>query len=358
MNKLYAKYLEKLTKNDSHSTDALHILNQEEQQKIKRIYRIAIFQSALLGALGVIFYFLPIQLFPTLFPKTMIHNLFGFSFQLEYGQIIWGLILMVLEIHFLVIVTLKAVNELANITGFHSTSKINDKTDFLLKLGLDAKELGLDKYGIDPYQDVNKNILFLFNAILKLKGFVANKLLQYLVKRLLGRYAIRYFIDYVGVPIYMFLNAYSTYLILNKTTICIMGSNIINDYTRNLKLKNISLAEKEIIYDTLQLIAMSKRDYHQNHYLLTDSLFNHFDIKPKDKHLFSKDYYDKLKNASDSIKKLCTEVVLFGFLLDGKISNYEEKRIKTLIQNNIITLSIPEIQAMKRKFLKGEGIGF
>lgn len=357
MNRIYKKYFSKLPIKAIDSVDALHLLTENERLALKSNYNKALLYSALLGAFGVIFYFLPIHLFPNLFPKINLNQWFSFDFELEYGQILYGLILMVLELHFLVLVNLIAVHKMAVITGYYNASILNNKEDFLFQLGMDAKELGLNQYGIDPYQEVNKNLLFFFNLMLKLKGFVANKLLQYLVKRLLGRYAVRFVVDYVGIPVYMAINAYGTHLVLSKTKVCIMGSNLIDDFIKNLDVKSIEENEKELIYDTLQLIAMSKRDYHQNHYLLTQAIFTHFDIKPKEKHVFTTKYYENLAKTNQNIQKLCNELLIFGFILDGKISKNESRKIKTLNQLGLLKQTFAEFKVMNTNFLNGVEIG-
>jgi hypothetical protein len=219
---------------------------------------------------------------------------------------------------------------------------------------MDAKELGLNDYGIDPYQEVNKYLLMFFTFLIKLKGFFANKLMQYLIKRLMGRYAIRYVVDYVGVPVYMVINAYGTNIILKKTLICIMGSNLINTYVSKLRLKNINESEKELIYDSLQLIAMSKRDYHQNHFILTQKLFNYFEIKPKKKHIFTNVYYQKLSKSSKEIQQICQEILILGFILDGNFSRNEEKKIKILNDFGLIIQTSSQLKVLNKKFLNGE----
>ncbi|MFY7812165.1 MAG: LBF_2804 family protein, partial [Flavobacterium sp.] len=308
-------------------------------------------KASILGLLGVVLYFLPIQLFPYLFPFYDFKNFLGLSFRLEYGQLIFGILLMVLELHLLVLVNLKSVHELANVTGFYSKNKDDDQ--FLIDLGLGSKELGLNNYGIDPYQEVNTKLLFIFNLLLKLKGFLANKLLQYLFKRLMGRYAVRYAIDYIGIPVYMFLNALGAYTILNEAKICILGSNYVTKFNELIQLKSITNEAKELIYDTLQLIAMSKRDYHKNHYLLTAQLFKKFDIKPVSKRVFTQDYYQKLAQSPEEIQDFCKKIIVLGFILDGKISNNEHQKIKTLENFGLMKFNSKDLTIKCNQFKSG-----
>jgi hypothetical protein len=354
MDKLYKSYFKKIRGYEKEMTEKSYLLNNDDRKALKKVKFKTLFWSAIYGALGVIFYFLPIHLYPEIFPKINLNKWFSIDFVLEYGQIFYGVILMIIELHLLTILHLKAVNKMAVLTRFYDLSALENKEDFLFQLGMDAKELGLNDYGIDPYQEVNKNLLMFFTFLIKLKGFFANKLMQYLIKRLMGRYAIRYVVDYVGVPVYMVINAYGTNIILKKTLICIMGSNLINTYVSKLRLKNINESEKELIYDSLQLIAMSKRDYHQNHFILTQKLFNYFEIKPKKKHIFTNVYYQKLSKSSKEIQQICQEILILGFILDGNFSRNEEKKIKILNDFGLIIQTSSQLKVLNKKFLNGE----
>ena len=42
-------------------------------------------------------------------------------------------------------------------------------------------------------------MLFLFNLVYRLKGFLANQAVRYLTRLLLGRYAVRALLDFAGV---------------------------------------------------------------------------------------------------------------------------------------------------------------
>jgi hypothetical protein len=349
--KVYQKYFEKITKNKNLQENEVEILDSDERKSVRKIYQMTLLKAAILGLLGVVLYFLPIHLFPELFPYYDVENFFGLSFRLEYGQLIFGIVLMILELHLLVLVNLKSVHQLANAIGFYNTN--TNENQFLIDLGLGSKELGLNNYGIDPYQEVNTKLLFVYNLLLKLKGFLANKLLQYVFKRLMGRYAIRYAVDYVGIPIYMFLNALGAYVVLNEAKICILGTNYIKKFTSKIKIENLSYDTKELIYDTLQLIAMSKRDYHKNHYILTEQLFKKFDIQPVAKRVFTPEYYQKLAQSSQEIQDLCKKIIVLGFILDGKISQNELKKIKTLENFGILKFNSNEIKTKCKQFKNG-----
>ena len=354
MQKVFLKYFNQLSIKSTSSDSELHILTTVEYKKVTFIFWAYCFLAAFVAALGMVFYFEPVNRYPEMFPfyNLIIDNQ---AYKIEWGIHLWGIFLIVLELILLVFINLKAVHSLGVATGF-LTSENPEKIDFLVKLGLENKDLGLQSFGIDPFQGINKKILFLYGLVLKLKGFLANKLLQFAVKRMLGRYAIRYVMDYVGMPIYMFINALGTYSILSKTKVCIFGKTFIQKFTTDLPTLSLTDFEKELVYDTLQLIAMSKRDYHQNHLELTQQIFKKYQIQPKNIHYFNKNYYSEVANQRIEIQQICKKIVVLGFILDGKLSHREKKRIEILIQLKVIHQSVSEIEQLVFDFNKGISI--
>ncbi len=53
------------------------------------------------------------------------------------------------------------------------------------------------------------------------------------------------------------------------------------------------------------------------------------------------------------IQKLCKNIIILGFIIDGKISNSEKQKIKTLENFGILDLNVNEIIALSNKFKNG-----
>ena len=87
-----------------------------------------------------------------------------------------------------------------------------------------------------------------------------------------------------SIPVFAFWNAIGTYYVLKEVRIVIMGQNLIDRVgaVMNNPITAIKI-DHEILYKTLQYIAISKRDYHYNHYFLTKNLFELFQLKESSK---------------------------------------------------------------------------
>ncbi len=260
------------------------------------------------------------------------------------------------ELYLLVLLNIAGVHEIAVATSFIDAQTKKEKGEALLHVGLEKKNNQASRYGIDPFQGLNKWALFLFTLLMRLKGWVGNQIVRYLLRLLLGRYAVRALLDFSGMPIYMVINALSTRKVLREAKVIIMGQALIGLFLQRLPGRELSHPEKVLLYDTLQYIAMSKRDFHQNHYLLTKSLLEYFHVSVEDEHQLPDDYLERLRSAPDSIRALCKISIILGFILDGQFSSRERLRVRRLNNLGIIRESYTDIKRYSREFLNGAGI--
>ena len=182
-------------------------------------------------------------------------------------------------------------------------------------------------------------------------------LFKIFIQRVLGRYAIKAVQDFAGVPIFALWNAYGTKVILKEARVIIMGQNLIEVVCKLIrKDQRPTDAFKNLLYDTLQYIAISKRDFHQNHFFLTKNLFDIYNIQPKEKHLLEDDYYKKLQAAGKEEREVCQLLICLGFLLDGRLSLHEKGQIKELQAEGLLDADAAEIKKYQQDFLNGKGI--
>jgi hypothetical protein len=336
----------------------LFLLTEEEIKTIRRKETIAVWLAAFFGAMGVVLLYVPQYSLPHLFPDTTI-TLFGKAFAVPVTMLAYSFILVIIEIMLLTFLNIWCAHEIAVATGFlnYQTKKEKDKRSLLINIGLEKKNKEVLKYGIDPLQGINRKALFVWNFFFILKATLSNMLFKILIQRLLGRYAIKAVQDFAGIPIFALWNAYGTKVILKEARVIIMGQNLVETVAAAIKKDQPATDEfKSLLYDTLQYIAVSKRDFHQNHYILTKNLFDIYGITPKENHWLEKGYYQKLHAAGKEEKEVCQLLICIGFILDGKLSINEHLQIKELQQEGLIDLSAKEIKNYQRDFLNGKGI--
>ncbi len=338
--------------------DRLYLLNESEIRMIRRNERIAIGIAAFLGAMGVVLLYVPQYAFPEWFPNTIFH-LFGKSFAVPLVMLVYSFVLVVIELLLLTFLNIWCTHEVAVATGFlnYNNKKEKDKRNLLVNIGMEKKNKQVLTYGIDPLLGINRKALLAWNFLFILKATLSNVLFKLLIQRLLGRYALKAVQDFAGLPIFALWNAWGTKVILKEARVIIMGQNLIEEVCGRIKGDQQPLpAFKALLYDTLQYIAVSKRDFHQNHYLLTKNLFELYDVKEKGEAWLEKGYYDKLHAAAKDEREVCQLIIILGFLLDGKISRREERQIKELQQAGLVPIGVDAFKQYQDDFLHGRGL--
>ena len=135
--------------------------------------------------------------------------------------------------------------------------------------------------------------------ILRLKATVSGILFKLIVKKALGRYALRAIVDFAGMPIYAFWNAWGARKIMNETRVRVMAPPLIKRCADLLYEEQKENPEfNKVIYDTLQLISESKRDFHYNHFLLGITVLEKFGIVIKEEPPYNDDFIQEIATFS------------------------------------------------------------
>jgi hypothetical protein len=340
------------------STDGqLHLLDRQEIRRLRLIQSTVMAIAATFSVLGFLAYYLPIYWCPQWFPAAQVSLPFlNAPLRLAWGECLWGIALALLELWALVFLNLASVHEIAVTTGFLHADNKAEKGESLVKIGLEIRSPDVRRYGIDPFQGLNIWLLFLFNLVFRLKGWLGNKAIRFLTRVLLGRYAVRSLLDFSGMPLYMAINAYAAYTVMREAKVIILGQAAVGLLLLRLPEVALSSAEQGLLYDTLQYIAICKRDFHANHYLLTKGLLDHFHIPPKPYHRLSEDYLDKVQGARPGVQALCRLVILLGFILDGHLSWRERWKLRRLKERHVLAEGDREAKRCLRDFVNGAGI--
>ncbi len=352
LEKHFRQFYERLTLRAVATDDALHLLNEAERAALLSHQRRLMGAAALLSVCGFLAYYLPAYARPAWFPSLALNG-FGFAFKLPWAESLWCIVLSIIEMYLLTLLNLIGAHAVAVATGF---DRVTHQADLLVRIGLEAKDTAVTQFGIDPFQGLNRWLLFAFNFTLRLKGWLANTFIRFMTRLLLGRYAVRVLLDFIGMPIYMALNAWSVYAVMREARVVVMGQALIANLMEEMPERTLSADEQELLYDTLQFIAVSKRDFHPNHYLLTSEFLRRFQIPAHQAHPLPSDYLPRLHEAAPSVKALCRLVILLGFMLDGHFSWRERRRLRALQVAGLFTESTNEVARYTKDFLNGAGI--
>src|SRR5262249_60290554 len=139
--------------------------------RLRQRQRMVMAIAALLSVVGFLTYYLPVYLFPRLFPSIELAiPLTVAMVRLPWAELLWCVLLTSIELYLLTLLNIFGAHEIAVATGYVTSVTKHERAESILQIGLEKKATEVSRYGIDPFQDLDKRLIFLFNAVLRLKG--------------------------------------------------------------------------------------------------------------------------------------------------------------------------------------------
>lgn len=341
--------------------DELFLLNEEEIKALKKIRINTFLKVGSAGALGVLVLFVPYYIFgESLFPMNhILIPVYDNYVDIEISFLIYSLFLVLIEIWFLTYVNIKAVAKICRACGYPNASDKNYENNInaLISVGLEKKQKQLESIGINPYEGLSPTGVVIFQVILRLKATVSGILFKLLVKKALGRYAMRAVIDLAGIPIYAFWNIWGSRTVMNEARVRVMAPPLIRRCSEGLYEEQKNNPEFiNAIYDTLQLISESKRSFHYNHFLLSVTLLERFGIEIKEEPPYNDDFLEEIPGYSEQTRDAIQKLFVFGIMIDGALSRREKKAIRFLKEKHVLKYSEAEIKKWSKDYFDGKGI--
>ncbi|MFT4602562.1 MAG: hypothetical protein ACI857_002748 [Arenicella sp.] len=339
----------------------LFILSESEIAALKKIRKRTFWRAGIAGAGGVILLYAPYHIFgASLFPMNKVWIPFYENYiDLEISFLVYSLVLVLAEIWFLSYINIKAVADIARACGHPNPDDPNFENNInaLISVGLEKKQKQLESIGINPYEGLNPIGVFVFQILLRLKAMVSGMLFKLLIKKALGRYALRAVIDFAGMPVYAFWNMWGARKIMDESRIRVMAPPLIKRCSQLLYESQKDNPEFiKSLYDTLQLISESKRSFHYNHFLLSVTLLEQFGIEITEEPPYNDDYLIEIPALSPQTKKAVQQLFVFGIMIDGAISRRERKAIRFLIEKEVLEYTEAEITKWSKDYFDGRGI--
>lgn len=332
-------------------------VNKDNQLKeIKKIKNKTILTAALYGALGVIILYMPQYVLTDYFTDTEYTIPYiNFSFKVSIFEILYGFVLVGIEIWLLMKGDLKAVSKIASVYGY-KPDKDNIETQELVYIGLGKDQKKFGEVGINPYQNFSKTSVLFLRALFLIKALLSNFVFRIIIKRVLGRLAIRAVIDLAGIPVYALWNAYASTIVVRKADMRMQALNQMNKTGKRF-LEKYKNNDKFIglLYDTFEYIAITKKSFYPTDLIYAKHFLDIFGIEIKDEHKLSENYFEKVKKLPEDIKLAIGQLLVLGFLLDGKIGRFEVRIINKLIKNDIIPYNLDQIKKWTKDYTLGKG---
>ncbi|NOQ75995.1 MAG: hypothetical protein GQ574_28570 [Crocinitomix sp.] len=343
------------------SGNELFLLSEAELKALLKIRKSTYWKVGLSGILGVALLYGPYHIFgASLFPETQVWiPIYKEYIPLEIGFLIYSLVLVLVEIWFLTYTNIKAVVKIAHACGHPNPNDPNfdNNINALIAVGLEKKQNELESIGINPYEGLNPWGVLVFQFVLRLKAAATGFLFKLLIKKALGRFALRAVIDFAGMPVYAFWNIWGARKIMNEARIRVMAPPLIKRCAELLYEEQKDNQEfKKFLYDTLQLISESKRSFHYNHFLLSVTVLEKFGIEIKEEPPYNEGFLEEISLLSAETRRGVQQLFIFGIMIDGGLSRREKKAIRYLIDKKLLQYSEADIVKWSKDYFDGRGI--
>ena len=358
MEQLFQRFFNALPIRLLHTDEDLHLLSPEELRQVRVTERWAMAAAVLIELVAYLAIFLPIYAFPGVFDDAgpIGGPFLNLGLEFKWARYAWMMGVTLVELYVLLLLNLAAVHGIAVATGYIRRERRAAEAEGLIHIALERSSGGQQVYGIDPFEGVRPGLVFLYLLFNRLKGLIGSVLLRAALSNLFGRELLRVYLDFSGMPIYMAVNMYTTHVILRNARVVVMGQTSIEIIARQLPRLSLSIWEAGLIYDSLQYIAVNKRDFHANHFYLTKAVIEHFGIPVEPVHLLPADYLSKLGDARPEVADICRMIIVLGFMLDGRLSRKERRQLARLRALGILDLSQAELEAYLERFVDGQGL--
>ncbi|TAE73214.1 MAG: hypothetical protein EAZ85_07720 [Bacteroidetes bacterium] len=346
--------------------DETYLLNDLERAELQKTKHFIIFWAACYGACGVIFLYVPFYVFPFLFPSEEI-NLYGIKFPFSLSFTIYGLFLAVLEIVLLIVLNLKSVIKVGHICNFPDVKDRNFDRNFqvLYEVSIEKQATELLDFDINPMEGLSTWQIMIYNIWNKVKATLSNMIIKMLVGRILGRFMVRYsflhyFVDFISLPIFAFWDAYTSYRVFRETKVRVLATGTIQNFVVTFKRKFYDDEKfKSVLLDCLRFIAIAKRSFHHNHYLLAENIVHSFDLViDKDRKKMDLEFLLKsIQELTPEARVALAKLFILGMLIDGYLSKRDWYILKNLDKKDeIINFTYQDLKRWEQEFIKGYGL--
>ena len=340
----------------SHPTDEPYVLNPVESRVIRRTKSITLIMAALLGIMGVLLLYGPQYMWPDLFTSTPV-LLFGDVYNVSLVTILYGTMLVYIEVNLLVAMNLRGVKAIMRVCHFPNAhdAQYERHLQSLAKVVLKKSNKGILRLGIDPYLTMPRWGLTIFFLLNMVKAALTSLTITVLLKQFLSRYVLRQVADLVGMPIYAFWNAWASWQVLHEAQVRVMAPTTIREFVHELHEewgKNDQF--RPLILEALHYMAILKRQSNYAHFLLTETLVDRFELKTD--YILTENFVEHVTQAPIGIRHSLERLIVFGVLIDGKVSMLEKKRMRELRKKGLLTHSAHEINRIGSDYNQGRGL--
>ena len=339
-----------------HPVDEPYVLSDLESRVIRRTKLATLLVAALLGILGIVMLYWPQHAWPVFFSDTPI-VISGTTYQLPLVTILYGILLMYLEVNLLLVINRWGVNLIMHVCQFprNHDAQYDRHLRALANAALEESGRDMVRFGADPYLHLPRWGVTFFLFVNVAKAALSELAVKLMLQQVAGRYVFRRMTDFVGIPFYAFWNAWASWRVLHEAQIRIMAPATIREFTNELHEEwGKDDQFRPLILEALQYTGVLKRQYNYANFLLTETLADCFDLKTGD--TLTGHFVERLAASPATVRLSIERLLIFGVIIDGQLSRSDKKRLRMLRNKGVFSQDIQDIEQLSRDYNAGRGL--
>lgn len=351
--KLGKRYLTKKTVHLLGQNEKGYKLSQADRQAIRKLTYKTYLYSALIGIGAVLVVVLPFHF--TSFFDAQQFELFGYKFEFELYYSLYAIGMLFPEIWLLNLTHIRAVKAMCEIAHYPG----NDRDDYeeqiilLTEAGFDMPGKHMERFQINPYLGLSTFSYYGLFVLNKLKATLTNVVVKLMVRRLLGRYALRIVTDLMGLPIFAFWNAYASKKVLLEARTRIMASSATRAFMTSFQEEEWTRMTP-YLGKLFHFVAQQKRAYNFALYAFMHQITQR--VGAVDLSCDRELNWEDVFVADDETNELLSRLFVFALIIDGSLSVRERLTINKLEKQSWFLFETADIERTLKHYKEGKGV--
>ncbi|MFT5430610.1 MAG: hypothetical protein ACI9OJ_001286 [Myxococcota bacterium] len=338
--------------------DAVHVLDASEAGELHQIQRGATIRSASAGAVSALVAAGGIWLAETYAP---VGDTATTGEQISHYSIALGItaIAAIFEVAFLYWDALRSAVLMARAAGLSILDPEQDSTRrSLARAALELENPARPFRGIDPLREASKWRLLVYSLLYKGKIAATSFLLKALIRRALGRVAVRgALLELIAVPVTAIWNGVVTWLVMRETRLRIIGPSAAAAITSELFESHApNSPQREAAFRAIGSAIVRSGDLHPNLVALLDEVVKQGDVVDLENVGDTEAFIASYRTSSPDDQRWILTVTTLAAVIDGKLNDAERKLLKAMRAESKHPASLRQVDILGRRLRRGERI--
>ncbi len=264
------------------------------------------------------------------------------------------------EIFYLYWFVLRMVARISSIAGLCLSAQ---EIEQVIARGLSRAALEIPNprapiYGIDPYARVPRWKLIAYAVLYRIKVGVTSFVLRVLLRRILARTALRFFIPLIAIPVFAIWNGLMARWVMREVRIRIAGPVAVYDLAEYISERRANLTEesRRLILQSVGEAIIRGEDAHPNYDLLLTRLLQDLEISPESIQIEWNSSRAGLKNLNPQAQDLLLTVLTAVTILNSRLRKAQRDLLAEAHALCDRPFRVEALLGLRRQFVRGQGL--